>query len=68
MYNNIISAHDKAAKKYIPVKNKFKQYVPRVNKYVAEKMRAVFEALNYSNPVKTRNSAKKLNDARIKPE
>ena len=43
MYNNIISAHDKAAKKYIPVKNKFKQHVPRVNKYVAEKMRAVFE-------------------------
>ena len=63
-----ISAHDKAAKKHIPVKNKVKQNVPQVSNDTAEKRRAVFEALDYSNLVKTRYSAKKFNDARIKPE
>ena len=55
-------------KKQTPVKNKFKQHVQWVNINIAEKRRAVFEALDYSNWVETRGSAKKLNDARIKPE
>ena len=44
------------------------QNVPQVSNDTAEKRRAVFEALDYSNLVKTRYSAKKFNDARIKPE
>ena len=66
--NNVISGHDEAAKKHIPVKNKVKQHVPWVNNDIAEKRRAIFEALDYSNRVKTRSSAKKLNDARINLE
>ena len=58
IYNNIISAHVEAAKKHKPVKNKAKQHVPRVNNDIAEKRRALFEALDYSNSVKTRSSTK----------
>ena len=66
--NNIISAHDETAKNHIPVKNKVKQHVLWVTNDIAEKGKAVFEALDYSNWVKTRSSAKNLHNTRIKLE
>ena len=63
IYNNIISAHDEAAMKYIPVKNKVTQHVPWVNNDNAEKGELCLKPS--LSRVKTRSSAKKLNDARI---
>lgn len=66
--NNIIFAYDEAAKKHILVKYKVKQHVSWLNKDIAEKKKAVFEALDYSNRLKTRSSANKLDDVRIQLE
>ena len=64
IYTNIISAHEDVARKYIPVKNMFK-HVPWLNDNIEQKRKAMREALDYSNRVKTRSSVKKLDDAKI---
>ena len=64
MYNNLVSAHEEATKRHIPVKSKVKQHVPWENDVIAGKREAVKEAFNESTQRKTRNSAKKLHDAR----
>ena len=56
IYSNIVSAHDEAAKKCIPVKKKVKQHVPWLNDDIVKKRKAMLEALDYSNRVKTRSS------------
>ena len=66
-YTNIISAHEDVVRKYIPVKNKGKQHVPWLNDIV-EKRKSMLEALEYSNRVKTRDCAKKLDDPKIQLE
>ena len=68
IYANIVSAHDEAAKKCIPVKKKVKQHVPWLNDDIVKKRKAMLEALDYSNRVKTRSSKKKLDDAKAKLE
>ena len=50
------------------MKYKVKQHVSWLNKDIAEKKKAVFEALDYSNRLKTRSSANKLDDVRIQLE
>ena len=65
IYTKIISAHEDVARKYVPVKNKVKQHVQWVNDDIVEKRKYMLEALDYSNYVRTRNSVKKLEDAKI---
>jgi hypothetical protein len=36
MYNNLILAHEGAARKHIPLKNKVKQHVPWENENITE--------------------------------
>ena len=56
----------KLQQKPTPVKNKVINMFRRKTNDIAEKMRAGFEALDYSNWLKTRSNAKILDDARIK--
>ena len=50
------------------MKSEVKQHIPWLNYDVVEKRKAVLEALDYSNCVKTRSSVKKLDDAKIQLE
>ena len=68
IYNCKKNTYKEAAKRHIPVKNKIKQHLPRVNNDIVEKRSALFETLDYPNSKKTRSSEKKLDDARIKLE
>ena len=63
IYTNIMLAHEEAAKKHIPVKNRVKQHVPWENDNIIAKRKAVRDALNEATQRKTRSSAKKLKDA-----
>ena len=65
IYINIISAQEDVARRYIPVKNKVKQHVQWLNANIVEKRKAMLEVLDYSNRVKTRNSVKRLDDAKM---
>ena len=65
IYTNTISAHEDVATKYVPVQNKVKQHVQWLNDDIVEKRKAILEALDYCNHVKTRSSVKKLEDAKI---
>ena len=49
------------------MKNKVKQHDPWLNDDI-EKRKAMLEALDYSNRVKSRSSVKKLGDAKIQLE
>ena len=68
IYNNIIQAHEEAAKKHIPEKNKVKQHVPWENENIVVRRRAVRDALNAVTHRETRSNVKKLQDAKIQLE